>query len=411
MARLPHDQTSLWRTYHRAGAFAPLNDDIETDVVVVGGGITGLTAAYMLKTRGLRVVVLEKDTVGSGTTGFTTGKVTSQHNLIYNKLVSNHGESAARIYGDANEAAIQMIATIIKKENIDCDFARDDNYVYSTDPKKRKEFEHEAQAATRLGLPATLESSTDLPFPVTAAVKFHNQAKLNAQKYVQGLAAVVHGDKGTVYEHSRAIWFTDGDTVSVSTPHGSVTAKHTVIATNVPTLPLVARGEYCLFEYPNTSYIVSAPYPAGLKGMYISPDSDHYSLLPISVDGETHLLIGGDSHLTGLSLGSKKHFENLAGYAEKHFQVSSLEHQWSARDYLSYDDIPLVGKLYPWSKHIWVATAMMKWGLTNSTVAATILTDGITGEENAWASVFATNRTKAPRSFPRAVVKETKKLF
>ena len=412
MIPLPESERSLWREFYRNANYPMLQKDIHVDVAIVGAGITGLTAAYLLKQEGKTVAVLDKDTVGGGTTGRTTGKVTSQHHLIYDTLIKKYGEKVARQYADANSAAVEKVAEIIKKEKIACDWERDDNYVFTVSDNQVETFRKEAEAAQRLGLPATFETTTPLPFEIKAAVRFRNQGKMNAQSYVMGLAAAVHGDGSYVYEHSNAIGIRDGEQPRVKTLGGTILAEDIIVATNVPTLPLLARGGYCSKEYPTESYIVAGELPHTQRGMYISPDKHQYSVLPIEAEGKRMLLIGGEGHFFGFRINKAARYKRLAEYAEKHFGITKILYKWSDRDYSAYDNIPLIGRLYTWSNYVYVATAMKKWGLSSGTAAAMILTDSIMGRTNPWASAFDSTRLKKPlSSIPEAVVKETRRIL
>jgi glycine/D-amino acid oxidase-like deaminating enzyme len=368
MTDLPNSQISYWQASAKALAFPKLNKDRETDIVIVGGGIAGLTSAYLLKRAGYDVVVLEKNTIGSGTTSKTTGKITSQHSLIYDGLINKHGENTAKIYADANQQALQLIIQLIKKEKIDCDLELDDNYVFTTDTSQVDKFKSEAKIAAKLGLPATFQTKSDLPFKIKAAVKFSGQAKFNAQKYVLALAGLVNGQGSHVFENSEVTYFHSGRRIYVKSNGYEISAKNIIVATKVPAAPLVARGGYGFLEYPHTSYIVAAKYSGNLRGMYISPDKNHYSILPINTSEGQYLLIGGENHIPGLGSPHKRH-KKLVDYARKHFGISSIEYAWKGMDYMAYDDVPLIGKLYPWSKNIYVATGFKKWGLTTSMVA------------------------------------------
>ena len=376
---------------------------MDTDVVVVGGGIAGLTTAYLLKQAGLRVIVLEKNTIGSGTTSKTTGKVTSQHGLVYAGLQKNHGEDTARIYGEANQEALEEIKKLIRQEKIDCGWQVADNYVYTTDLDRVEELRQEAKIAARLGLPASFENFTNLPFETPAAVKFSNQAKFNVQKYVLGLAAAVDGQGSYVFENSKASSYRDGDLPTVTVEGLSISAKDIVITTKIPAAPLLARGSYALLERPNTSYIVAGRYSGPLNDMFISPDEENYSILPWRDDTTSLLLIGGESHIPGLGIAEKR-YQILTEYAEKHFGIV-IEYRWKGMDYLAYDDIPLVGKLYPWSSHIYTATGFKKWGLTTSMVSARILHDLILKQRNPWARVFDSTRKGPIMSIPRYIMR------
>ncbi len=409
--QLPKEEKSLWREAYSRSLYSHLDEELEVDAAIVGAGITGLSSAYLLKQAGFTVAVLDQDTVGGGTTGRTTGKVTSQHSLIYAELLGQLGPDATRLYGEANEAAIEQVERIIKQEKIDCDWQRADNYVYTADPKQVEKFKNEAKVAASLGLPASFETSLALPFEVQGAVKFANQAKFSSQKYLIGLAATIHGNGSYVFEHSKAVSIRDGNPCTIRTAKGKLIAKHIIVATNVPTMPLMARGGYCILEYPTESYIVAAPYSKDMPGMYISPDRQHYSILPVQFNNNPYLLIGGGGHLSGMRVSKEAKFKQIANYAEKHFGITTITHKWSDRDYIAYDKVPLIGKLYPWSKNLYVATAFKKWGLSNGTVAALILTDLVAGNKNTWAPVFTPQRLRPIKSIPKAVLEQTKHLI
>ncbi len=410
MLTLPVDETSYWQDSAAAPSFPALSKDLKVDAVIVGGGIAGLTTAYLLKQAGLKVAVLEKNTLGSGTTSGTTGKVTSQHGLFYAELAKRKGKAAARLYAEANQAAIGRIEEIIEKEQIDCGWHRADNYVYTTDRRQLKKFRAEAKAAKSLGLPASFVPKLDLPAPVVGAVKFASQATFHPQKYILGLAKAVKGNGSHIFERSNVISFHDGTPAVVKTGRATVTAKNIIVATKVPAGPLIARGAYAALEHPHTSYIIAIPYRKRLKGMYISPDDGQYSILPVK-DGETRLLlIGGENHTPGLS-NARHRYQKLADYAERYFNAKQISYRWRRMDYIAYDDVPLIGKVYPWSRHMYTATGFKKWGLTTSMVAATILRDTILGQENAWAPLFDSTRLAPVASIPRTIITGIKRVL
>lgn len=399
MTDLPSSEASYWQSSASTPSFPVLAKDLEVDVVIAGGGIAGLTVAYLLKQSGLTVAVLEKNTIGSGTTSKTTGKLTSQHNIIYETLSTRLGEKTAKTYAEANQSAVEAITQLIRRENIDCSLEIDDNYVYTTDPDKVSEFKSEAETAAKLGLPASFLTKLELPFDVKAAVKFSGQAKLNAQKYVLGLAKLIDGGGSSVFERSNVTGFYDGIQPHVTTKRAKVMAKNIIVATKVPAAPLFARGACAFWEHPHTSYLVAGKFHSALRGMYISPDKHHYSILPITDNEQKLLLIGGENHTPGLRY-SQPRYQRLAHYAKEHFDLKAIDYRWKGMDYLAYDDVPLIGKVYPWSKHLYMATGFMKWGLSTSMVAAIILRDTIQGQPNSWASTFNSMRVKPITSIP-----------
>lgn len=404
MVKYPSGDSSYWITSSPDSHYPQLLEDMETDVVIVGAGIAGLTTAYLLKQAGLRVIILEKGKLGTAVSGHTTGKVTSQHNIIYKKLRDRFGLKTAQIYGGANEKAINFIEAIINKHQIACDWAVDDNYVYTEKAEEVKMLKDEALAAMAAGLPASFETSTPLPFDVKGAVKFSNQAKLHIRKYLSGLADAVKGDSCYIFEESPARWVRGSEPCIIRTPQARVKATDVVIATNVP-FPLTSHGFYCLYEYPLKSYIVAAKTKVKLRGMYITPGDPLFSILPIKSGDDSLILIGGNSHVPGVPGKADSRYRQLADYGAERFGISKYEYRWSTMDYLAYDSIPMVGKLYPWSKHVYTATGFMKWGLSNATVAALILKDLIIGQDNPWAGTFSTNRLSAVKAIPAVAAK------
>lgn len=398
-------EDSLWFKRNNEAVYPVLTESSETDVIVVGAGIAGLTAAYLLKQSGLKVVVLEKELIGSGTTGHTTGKVSSQHNLCYHYLTKKHGEQTARAYGQMNQAALAKMDEIITKHHIDCDWARDDNYVYTTKPDDTKIYKDEAEAAAKLGLPAEFVTDSELPFKITGAVKFSNQAKINAAKYLLGLASLVDGSGSYVFENSRASLMIGGKHPYVKSRGKTIRAKYVLVTTKVPALPLMSRGNYCALEYPQNSYIIAGETQHQFNGMYISPDKNNYSILPMIVGGTPKLLVGGENHLPGIGGGASRHYRRLAAYAKEKFGMEQVQLQWHSRDYLGYDYLPIVGPLNPWSKRIFTATALMKWGLTNGTAAGMVLHDLTTGTDNQYSHMLRPYRASLITSIPSASLK------
>lgn len=390
---------SYWMDSSSDEGYPKLKDDIEADVAIIGGGIAGLSSAYLLKQTGLKVVVLERNTIGSGTTGYTTGKVTSQHGLVYAGLKKRFGAKVARTYGEANQAGLAKIKEIIAKEKIESDWRDEHNYVFTEDAARIAEIKHEAKVAESLGLPASFEEETPLPFPVKGAVRFADQGTFHSRKYLLGLAKAIDGDGSYIFEHTEAEDFHDSRPAIVNTGEGSVRAKHIIVATMVPR-PIGAHTAYGLVEYPLTSYIVATHTDMDFRGMYISTDAPRFSILPVISGDDRLLLVGGLGHLPGTAKANPR-YERLFDYAKNRFDATPTKYRWAAWDYLSYDDIPLIGKLYPWSKNVYVASGFMKWGLTTGTVAGMILRDLITDTSNSWASTFDSTRLSTIASMPR----------
>ena len=383
---------SLWVDTAPETSYPKLEESIEVDVAVIGGGIAGLTAALLLKRAGLRVAVIEAGRVGTGVSGHTTGKVSSLHRLMYRELRRSFGKGGARIYGEANQAAIERIAELVKTEGIECNFRRVANYTYAESAAALEEVEEEAEIALELGLPAARSDAPRLPFPVRGAVRFDDQAQLHATRYLVGLAHAVAGDGSHVFEESRVTEIDDGAPCRVGTKDGRITAGAAIVATNIP---IADRGLFFARCHAHRSYLVALTLEGEPpEGTFISADEPLRSILAHRAGGRNLLLVGGEGHRASDTFDADERYRRLEAWARERFPVASLEYRWSTQDAVPIDGVPYIGRMSPVSRHLYVATGFRKWGLTNGTVAAMILADEILGEPNPWSSTFNSNRLK-----------------
>lgn len=384
---------SYWMASTEITKYDSLNEDIKVDVVIVGGGIVGITAAYMLKKSGLKVVILEASRLLHGTTGHTTAKVTAQHDLIYYKIKTKMGEEKAKQYADANQTAIHTIDSIIKQNSIQCDFSWQPAYCYTMDDNYIQKVQDEAATAESLGLPSTYLEEIPLPFKVKAAFRFDNQAQFHPLKYLLALAKQIPGDGSFIFENTKAIDIHSEPTCSVTTITGhKINAENVIIATHYPFYD--GYGMYFARLYPDRSYAlgvtIKEKYP---EGMYITAEDPGRSLRSQSLGDQGELIIiGGEHHKTGQGEDTSIHYKNLLDFASETFQLKETLYRWSTQDYTSTDDVPYVGNLTSKTPNIYVATGFRKWGMTNSTAAAMILKDAILGDKNPWAQVYDPSR-------------------
>ena len=382
--------SSVWLASLDATRYPSLDGDLVVDVVVVGGGLTGLTTALALQRRDRRVAVVEADRVGAGTTGATTGKVTSQHGLRYAQLIGQHGRHRARLYAEANQSAVDMVDALVQETGADCRFERAPAYVYTRDPGRVGDIEAEHAAAADLGLPASLTDDIDLPFPVATALRFDDQAHLHPGRYVAALARAVVARGGHVFEQTRATGVVEQRTHAlVRTTGGEIRADTVVLAT---LLPVVDLGGFFAKARPTRAYGIAARLQAGApRGMHIGVDTPTRSTRPWDDDGRPGLIVVGEGHPTGEGDAVPGRWGELERWAREHFPVESFAHRWSAQDFSTIDGIPYVGRS-PRSARTFVATGFAKWGLTNGTAAAAILADLAAGETNPWLEAFDATR-------------------
>ena len=383
---------SLWFDGRDAPARPPLDRDIAADVVVVGAGIVGLTTALLLEREGMDVVVLEMRRVAAGATGYNTAKLSSLHGLTYTQLEDSLGPDMARLYGEANEAGIELVFELSDELGIDSDLARKPNYTYSEDTAEVEELREEARLAAELGLPASYVEELDLPFGVAGAVRFDDQAEFHPVKYADGLAAAL---RGPVHEGTLVTGLGSGG-VNTALGH-TVKARHVVVATH---LSFLDRGLYFARCHPERSYVVAGRVAGSAPaGMYLSTESPAHS---IRAHGDW-LLVGGESHKTGQA-DTGERYDRLAAWARERFDLEP-DLRWATQDQMPVDGVPYVGRHDPLSGDVWVATGFRKWGLAMGTAAGELLAAQIAGREHPWTRLFDPNRLR-PRASASNLVKE-----
>jgi glycine/D-amino acid oxidase-like deaminating enzyme/nitrite reductase/ring-hydroxylating ferredoxin subunit len=383
-----YSDRSYWNATCDAVGFPALSNDHEADVVIIGGGIVGITTARLLKDRGLRVAVVEARRVGREVTGRSTAKVTSQHRLIYQTLEQKFGRDHAALYADAQETGVRMIREFAERHSIDCDLERKSAYTFTTDPARVEEFEKEVSVARQVGLPATLVRHLDLPFAIAAAVGFSDQAQFHPTKYVSGLAQTLPGDGCSVFEASRVV---DWSPQRVATDGGSITAKHVVMATH---MPLGQTGLYYARAYPKAEPVIVARIRTVPADMYLSADQPSHSIRTHrQSDGTVYAIAAGNHFRPGYTDEEREAFADLESWLRQHFGAGDPEYRWVNEDYMSMDSAPFVG----WSTgddSYLVATGFGAWGISNGTAAGLILADLATERDNKWLPLFHAGRVK-----------------
>ena len=375
--------------------YPALADDINVDVAIIGGGIVGITSAFLLKSKGLNVAILEANKILHGTTGYTTAKLTSQHDLIYDNLISKFGEEKAKQYAEANETAIKMVADLVKEKNIDCDFSWQPAYIYTQADEYVKKIENEVDSAIRLGLKATFLDRLTLPFDIKAAVQFDKQAQFHPLKYLLALAKELPTDGSYIFEHTKVVDVEDKEKCVVITNNGKrVSADKVIVASHFPCYD--GLGMYFARMYAEKSYTIGIKIKDHFpKGMFANAENPGRSLRSQKFEDSEIILVNGDHHKTGSEKNTNVHYENLSNYAKDFFNVESILFRWSTQDCMTVDGIPYVGHLTSKTPNILVATGFNKWGMTNGTAASIILTDLIIKGENPWAPVYDPSRFDA----------------
>ena len=404
-SELPGMAESYWMATSPGTAFPPLDGDGQADVTVIGGGIVGVTTAFLLKRAGLTVILVDAYRIVTGTTGHTTAKVTSLHQLIYADLIDRFGSTKARQYADANQAAIETVASLVREYAIPCNFERKPAYTFAESADDREKVATEADAAKSLGLPAAFTEEVPLPVETHGAVRFADQAQFHPRNYLLLLAGHIPGEGSVIFEMTRAVSIDEQDGgVTVRTDRGLLRSDHAVLATHYPIYDI--PGAYFARLRPSKSYAlglrIGEPFP---NGMFINTSGAAHSWRSQPAAGGEIAIVTGVEHDTGKVTDTRACYRNLEAYARSVYPVRSIDYHWSAQDYMTPDGVPYIGPLAPGHGRVFVATGFGKWGMTNGTAAGMILADLIRGRASPWAEVFDPARFGEQPEYPGWVQK------
>lgn len=377
-----------------------LNSSIDMDIAIIGGGIAGLLCAYELMNDGYKIAVLEADKVFSGTTGYTTAKITSQHSLIYDRLINSIGEELAKQYAEANESAINQFKEIIKLNNIQCDLQDQNSFIYTQSEDYLGKIEKEVKAASSLGIKASFTDTIPFQMKIKGAVQFKNQAQFHPGKFLMAISQIVNSKGVEIYEQTRIVDIEKNimDGYILTSSNGNkITGKKVIIASHFPFYN--KHKMYYSKIYQERAYIIAIKtkekYP---DGMYISAEEPTRSLRGLKSNGQEFVLIAGENHKAGQSENTQKHYEALAKFADELFTIKDIPYHWSTQDCMTMDSIPLIGEYSEDFKNLYMTTGFNKWGMTSSMVSASIIRDLINNKKNPWKNVFSPERKTSAAS-------------
>lgn len=386
---------SFWIKNFKNKTYPTLNENLDVDVCIIGGGITGISCGYYLSKNNLKVCILEKDKVMEKTSGHTTAKITSGHGLIYKYLYDSYGKDTAKKYLNSNQEAITNIKNIIDTENIDCDFEFQNNYIYTTDANSVKKIKDEIKVLEKLDYTARFLDKINLPIKdVKGAIEFHHQAQFNPIKYTEGLSEYITNHNGQIFEHSKVLKLKKiGNKYNVYANNKIVTAQYVIIATRYPIINF--PGFHFIKIYSEASYLIAVETSSPLfKGMYIDDNAPSHSFKTAIHNGKRILLVGGFNHKRGAKIDVTNSYNYLEEKAKELYPDAKVLYKWNTHDSVSLDKIPYIGEFSTFYPNVYVATGFKKWGMTTSNVAANIITDKIIGNKNEYEDIYTPLRLR-----------------
>lgn len=362
----------LWTKDIESVSFPTINSSLETDVIVIGGGMAGILCAMELQKAGADYVLLEGRKIGRGITKGTTAVLTAQHDTLYQDMIKKFGMEKSKLYLEANLEAVKEFYSLSKK--IDCDFEERSSVMYSID--NRSLMEREAEAVKSLGFGAQFTTEINLPVKIAGAVIYPGMAQFHPLKFLYSAAKDLN-----IYENTfvRKIEGTDA-----ITDRGRIRGKKIIIATHFPFVN--SRGLYFMKLYQKRSYVIAYEntHPLDMTVEDIAENGFYMR------NYKNLLFIGGGDHRTGKQGGG---YKAISDFAEKHFPGSKEKYRWSNQDCVSLDGIPYIGQYSPSLPDVYTACGFNLWGMTTSMYASKILADLAMGKENKYAKVFSPDRS------------------
>ena len=393
--------TSYWQSSAPIRTFPRLLRDIRVDVAIIGGGITGLTAAYLLKRAGKKVAVLERSRITGGDTTYTTAHLTCVTDLRLTELVKSFGEDHARAAWDAGLAAIWQVAECVRDERIDCHFEWVHGYLHlpidgSNDENDKTDVEDlrlEVGTAGELGFDAKFVERA--PLVNRPAVEYPGQARFHPRMYLRALADAVDGDGSSIFEFTNVETVED-DPLAVVAGNHRVACDHVIVATHNPIVGKAGIVGATLLQTKlalYSTYAVAGRVESGRVPDALFWDTgDPYNYLRLDQDEKGDVVIlGGQDHKTGQETDTEARFETLEKALKRLVPGIELTERWSGQVIETNDGLPLIGER---AERQFVATGFSGNGMTFGTIGAMMARDKVLGQPNPWADLFDVGRTK-----------------
>jgi len=384
------ENKSIWKINIRKNYLDKLKEDITTDILIIGGGISGLSCGYFLRNSKYKVTIIEKDMCGFGVTANTTGKLTYMQDLIYDKLVSNFNEDIALKYLNASKEAIRIVKNIVTRNNIDCDLENVSSYVYTNDINKIPNFKKEEEFYKKNNINYKVLGRLPIDIPCKYALKINSGCVFHPVKYVLGLRKILLNSGVKIYEQTKAIELSKKNSYyEVKTETNKILAKKVIVCTHYPFFVLPG-----LIPFKSTvekSYIVSGKIPKTKNFMAISNGKPTYSIRYHSDKTNNYVLYGGSSHSVTTHLDMEKRYKEIILDYKKYIN-KDIKYYFLNHDVMTPDSLPYIGRVNSNDDNLLMATGFNKWGMTNGTISGKVISDIIMKKENPYIELFNPHR-------------------
>ena len=395
-------RTSLWQANMPAYPTIATLPPLETmDVLIVGGGITGITTALLLQKAGKKCILAEAQTLCFGTSGGTTAHLNTLLDHPYSEIESKFGQNNAQLLARATNDALQLIRSNVEKYQIDCGFEEQNGFMYAQNEDQIKELDEIVSASRKVGMKMDYTDEIPIGIPFKKAVVFEGQAKFHPSRYIYALAEAFENAGGIILQGCRITKVEANEVIDATSKLGVIKARNIIWATHIPPGVNLLHMRCAPYRsYAMAIKLKGNQYPGGL--IYDMYDPYHYFRTQ-NIDGEQFFIAGGEDHKTAHEKNTQECFDKLEAYLMKYFNIESIAYKWSSQYFEPADGLPYIGHFPGHPKNVFVATGFGGNGMSCGTISAILLSDLLVKGKSDYQDLFDPNRLKPIAGFARFV--------
>ena len=403
---------SLWQTNTPAyESKNTVNDKGLYDVIIIGGGITGITTGLLLQQAGKKCLIAEAASLGFGTTGGTTAHLNDFFDSPYHTVKKNFGADNAGLLAQAAREAMGLIKDNVKEFKIDCNYEEREGYLFALNDKQSQELDELVAASQEVGVEVDFINDSPFPIPYLKVACFRNQAQFHPARYILKLAEAFEAAGGTIVQNCRVLELEGGDVIEAKSDMGNFRARYAIYATHVPPGVNILHFRCAPYRSYAIAVKLKTKYPQALG--YDMNDPYHYYRTQ-EVDGQQYLIAGGEDHKTGHEENTGACFRRLESHVKSYFEVEAVAYRWSSQYFEPADGLPYIGHLPGNGDNVLVATGFGGNGMIYGTISGILLRDLIINNKSMYKDLFHPGRVKplaAMSNFVKEAVDVVKELI
>lgn len=380
---------SIWLKGTKLKKGKQLKNDIETDVLIIGGGMTGITTAYFLKNSSLKVTLVDQLNVGTGQSSKSTGKLSYLQGLIYNKIENIYDKETAIKYLHSQKEAIEIVKDIIIENNIKCDFESNNSYIFTNKKSNISKLEKTKDILDYGKIKYKVQNNIPIKFPCICSIKVDDTAVFNPYKYITELKRIIEKNNIDIFENTKIISLENKDGFYIAkTEKNTIKAKKIVLACHYP---FFLNPYFFPFKTSLKKGYLCACSIDKIKRFNAITEEDCVHSIRYHADSRNYIIYAGEERNLGANIDNEKNYENLFWKVKSNIS-ENIKYYWFNFDIETNDYLPIIGYLEKDNSNLIIGTGYNQWGMTNGTIAGKIISDLLTGQKNKYAELFDPNR-------------------